>query len=111
MIRESLIMLQKATKGLVVMNAELENVASSLVVGRVPSLWAKRSYPSLKPLGSYMTDLFDRLKFLQVLDYDYWIRGDLCSRRALSLGWRLYLLSFFALFLISSSLPLYKRYS
>jgi dynein heavy chain len=64
-VRSSFQNLQKAIKGLVVMNQELEAFANSVQIGKVPEMWAKRSYPSLKPLGSYFIDLCERLNFLQ----------------------------------------------
>ncbi|VDD77178.1 unnamed protein product [Mesocestoides corti] len=64
-IRHTLLNLQKAISGLEVMSAELERTAASLLIGRIPDVWCARSYPSLKPLGSYISDLCERLNFFQ----------------------------------------------
>jgi len=65
-IHDNLNTLLKAMKGLAVMSPALEAICISLVAGKVPTSWAKVSYPSLKPLASYVADFLDRLKFLEV---------------------------------------------
>jgi len=92
-MKESLSTLLAAMKGLVLMNPDLEEVATSLANGWVPQLWrkvrwvckaiasvpsdphrlcfamwcrgAQASYPSLKSLGSWIPDLLARIIFFQ----------------------------------------------
>jgi len=64
-IRPSLQKLLKAMKGLVVMSADLDEVASCFYDGRVPPKWLGKSFPSLKPLAGYTADLFARLEFFE----------------------------------------------
>jgi len=62
-IKTSLRELQKAIKGLVVMSLELEKMYYSFLNKKVPENWTKVSYLSLKSLGSWVTDLVERLQF------------------------------------------------
>jgi dynein heavy chain len=64
-IRSSLDQLKKAVRGLVVMSSSLETMYSCFLFQRVPPEWEAAAYPSLKPLGSWVDDLFARLAALQ----------------------------------------------
>lgn len=64
-VRGSLQELQKAVKGLVVMSADLEGLSTAMLNNQLPEMWSKVSYPSLKPLSSYVAELLDRLSFFQ----------------------------------------------
>ncbi|CBZ28360.1 dynein heavy chain, point mutation [Leishmania mexicana MHOM/GT/2001/U1103] len=64
-VRASLADVQDAISGKVVMSSELEQVFISMYDGKVPEVWKRRSYPSLKPFGAYVSDLIARLQFLR----------------------------------------------
>ena len=80
-VQSSLRDIQKALKGLVVMSAELEDMGNSMVIGKVPKMWAAVAYPSLKPLGAWVNDLLERLHFLSewmdngVSPNVFWVSG------------------------------------
>ncbi|XP_043569115.1 dynein axonemal heavy chain 3-like [Chiloscyllium plagiosum] len=79
-IRTSLTDINKAIQGLILMSSQLEDIFNSMIVGKVPSMWSAKSYPSLKPLGSYITDLLFRIQFFQTWIHKgtpivFWISG------------------------------------
>lgn len=47
-IRTSLHNLGKAVKGLAIMSSDLEEVARAMFNGKVPDMWLRSSFPSLK---------------------------------------------------------------
>ena len=63
-LQRSLQQLQKAIKGFVVMSEELEMIYTSFLNNQVPQLWANSAYPSLKSLGSWVSDLVLRCEFI-----------------------------------------------
>jgi dynein heavy chain len=76
----SLVALQKALKGLVVLSAELEAMGNSMFNQVVPENWSKSAFPSLKPCTPWFKDLIARLAFTQNwIDHgvppSYWISG------------------------------------
>lgn len=79
-IKISLMDVRRAVSGQIAMIPELENVHKAMLQGKLPAAWMKKSYPSLKPLGSYITDFLQRLTFFQRWLDDgepivYWMSG------------------------------------
>ncbi|VDD79452.1 unnamed protein product [Mesocestoides corti] len=80
LLTKSLKELINAVRGLVVMSEPLEAIATSLFTNQVPEMWNSNAYPSLKPLGAWVEDLQQRIKFIQTwidegLPIVYWISG------------------------------------
>lgn len=61
-MRRTLSTIIKVTQGTASVTAELEEVMTALGQLKVPKLWGS-TYPSLKPLGSWMRDLGARVDF------------------------------------------------
>ncbi|CAH8627144.1 unnamed protein product [Schistosoma bovis] len=79
-IKNSLKQLQKAIKGFIVMSEDLEGVYTAFIQNSVPEIWSSKSYPSLKPLGSWIKDLVLRCDFINTWmirgkPLSFWISG------------------------------------
>jgi len=71
---------QKAMRGLIVLSSDLEEMVTQMYNNVQPSLWRAKSYPSLKPLSSYVMDFALRIQFYQDWIDDgqpkvFWISG------------------------------------
>ena len=66
LIKSSLLDILNGLRGIIIMSDELEEMLDSISKGKVPLKWKSKSYPSLKPLGSYINDLINRLSFFRV---------------------------------------------
>jgi len=69
----------KGIQGFVVISKEQEEVLMALYEGRVPKSWLG-TYPSLKPLGSWVPDLIERIAQLNFWAYEgipkaFWLGG------------------------------------
>jgi len=62
-MRRTLIDIDLAVQGFIVMSEELDAMYLKLQNNQVPPNWAKVSYPSLKPLASWFKDLTARIDF------------------------------------------------
>jgi len=79
-MKVTLIAVQQALVGEVVMSEELEKMATSIYDNQVPGMWADKGFLSLKPLASWITDCNDRISFLTDWYQNgtpnvYWISG------------------------------------
>lgn len=75
------LLLQVLVQEMVRFNRLLSVMKTSLKnIDQLPAMWAKASYPSLKPLGSYLEDLYRRLKMLSD-----WYAADLWALSASAL--------------------------
>lgn len=77
-MRSTLVDLDRAIEGTVVMSMDLERMFANFLNNKVPLQWEKVGYPSLKPLSSWVTDLVLRVDFVSSWLYNgapnsYWL--------------------------------------
>jgi dynein heavy chain len=61
----SLALLQKAIRGEVLLDEELDKMYVAMLNNKVPANWTAAAYPSLKPLASWMRDMHARIGFMR----------------------------------------------
>ena len=57
--------LRAAIEGLAVMSDELDKMYKSILMNKVPDKWEENAYPSLKPLGSWVKNMIERVEFIR----------------------------------------------
>ncbi|KAH8057324.1 dynein light chain binding protein [Aureococcus anophagefferens] len=85
-MKRSLVDVDKAVKGVVVMSGPLEKLGESLVYGTIPAMWKAKSYPSFKPLAGYFEMLpntsYARPPKLGVYVYGFFFEGARWDKKA-----------------------------
>jgi len=64
-MKESLLQLNDAIKGIALMSNELDKMLNCFIINKLPQNWQKLSFLSLKPLGAWMQDLSNRVGYLR----------------------------------------------
>lgn len=80
LMKKSLVELDKAIHGFIVMSETLDSMYVSLQNGKVPDNWTKVGYNSLKPLAPWYTDLLERVEMFRLWLEEgqpnaYWLSG------------------------------------
>lgn len=65
LIRQSLNDMRRTINGLAMADEHFNETLNEIANNRVPSIWLRRSYLTMKPLSSYIDDLSKRIDFLQ----------------------------------------------
>lgn len=78
-VRRTLVSISKAIQGIASITSELEEIMDALSKLKVPRSWAS-TYPSIKPLGTWMVDLIKRCSQLQDWSFNelpkhFWLPG------------------------------------
>lgn len=64
-MKTSLNDIKKAIRGMIVMSLDLDSMYSSFLNNQLPAIWERVSFASLKTLGSWVTDLIGRVRFMR----------------------------------------------